>query len=147
MIDLDRRVHHDRRGRVAVVERGGVDERLERGAGLAQRLGGAVELALVEGEAADHREHAAGPRIHRHHGAGDFRHLAQPELALSFGERLDIDDVARREHLADALDRLALGPLAGFAHFTPSSGTMPTSRSLTTAPPGSRAGCRPMRAD
>jgi len=39
------------------------------------------------------------------------------------------------------------GPLAGFAHLTPSSGTMPTSRSLTTAPPGSRAGCRPIRAD
>ncbi len=42
---LDRRVDHDRRRRVAVVERRGVDERLERRAGLAQRLGGAVELA------------------------------------------------------------------------------------------------------
>ena len=39
------------------------------------------------------------------------------------------------------------GLAAGFAHFTPSSGMMPTSRSLLTAPPGSRAGCKPMRAD
>ena len=59
-----------------------IDERLERRARLAQRLRRAVELALVEGEAADHGEHAAGARIHHHHGAGDFGHLAQPVLAL-----------------------------------------------------------------
>jgi len=41
------------------------------------------------------------------------------------------------------------GPVAvaGFAHLTPSSVTMPTWRSLSTAPPGSRCGCKPMRAD
>jgi hypothetical protein len=33
------------------------------------------------------------------------------------------------------------------AHFTPSSGTMPTVRCLTMLPPGSRGGCSPMRAD
>ena len=82
LIDFDRRIEHERGRRVAVVERGGIDDRLERGAGLAQRLRGAVELALVVGEAADHGEHAAGPGILDHHGAGDFRHLMQPELAL-----------------------------------------------------------------
>ena len=41
---------------VAVVERRRVDDRLERGAGLAHRLGRAVELGFVVGEAADHRE-------------------------------------------------------------------------------------------
>ncbi len=46
-IDLDRRVQDDRRRRIAVIERRGVDEWLEGGARLAQRLGGAVELTLV----------------------------------------------------------------------------------------------------
>ena len=69
LVDLDRLVEHDRGRRIAVVERRGVDERLERRAGLALRLGGAVEFRLVVGEAADHRQHAAGERIHRHAGA------------------------------------------------------------------------------
>ncbi len=86
-VDLDRRIEHDGRRRVAVVERGGVDQRLERGTRLSQRLGGAVELALVEREAADHREHAAGLRIERDDGAGDFRHLAQPELPFPAFDR------------------------------------------------------------
>ena len=73
----DRLIEHDRGRRIAVVERGGVDERLERGARLAQRLGGAVELGLVEREAADHRQHAAGERVHRDAGAGDLGDLAQ----------------------------------------------------------------------
>ena len=100
LIDLDRRIHHDGRGRVAVVERGGVNERLERRARLAQRLRGAVELALVEREAADHCEHAAGPRVHHDHRAGDFRYLTQAVLAGILVERLDVDDVAGVEHLA-----------------------------------------------
>ncbi len=55
----------DRRRRVARFERGGVDERLERRAGLTVRLDGAVEMALVEVAAADHRAHVAGVRIER----------------------------------------------------------------------------------
>ena len=43
------------------------------------RLGGAVELGLVVGEAADHRQHAAGERVHRDAGAGDLRNLAQAD--------------------------------------------------------------------
>jgi len=65
---------------------------LKRRTGLAQRLGCAVELALVVGEAAGHRQHPPGLRIHHDDGAGDFGHLAQAELTAA--ERLDIDDVA-----------------------------------------------------
>ena len=143
LIDLERRIEHDGRRRVAVVERGRVDERLERRARLAQRLRRAVELALVEGEAANHREHATGPRIFDHHRAGNFRHLTQDELAFGLG-RLDIDYVAGADDLTD-FRRTGLPPV--FAHFTPSSGSMPTVRSLLTKPPGSRPGCKPMRAD
>ena len=101
-VDLERRIEHDGGRRIAVVERGGVDQRLERGAGLPQRLGGAVELALVEREAADHREHAAGVRIERDDAAGDFGHLAQPELPVPAVDRIDIDHVADFQHLRDA---------------------------------------------
>ena len=93
LIDLDRRIEHDRRRRIAVVERGRIDDRLERRARLAQRLRRAIELALIVGEAADHREHAAGQRILDHHRAGDFRHLPQAELTFGL-RRLDVDDVA-----------------------------------------------------
>ena len=47
-------------GLQAAVQRREVGERLDRRAGLAQRLRGAVELAQRIGEAADHREDAAG---------------------------------------------------------------------------------------
>ena len=118
LVDLDRPVHHQRRGRVAVVERGRIDERLERGAGLPHRLRRAVELALVVGEAADHRQHAAGRRVHHHHRAGDFRHLAQPPGVGFLVERLDIDDVADFEHLADLGRHLALDrPFGGLGPF------------------------------
>ena len=49
-----------RRRREARFERGGVDERLERGARLTVRLDRAIEVALVEVAAADHRPHVAG---------------------------------------------------------------------------------------
>ena len=101
--DLDRLVEDDRGGRIAVVERRRIDEGLEGRAGLAQRLRRAVEGRLVEGEAADHGEDAAGIGVHRDEGAGDFRNLAQAELALLAFDRLDIDHVARRERLPQAL--------------------------------------------
>src|SRR5690242_20714224 len=44
-------------------------------------------------------------RIHHHHGAGNFRHLAQPILSLRLQWR-DVDHVAGREHLADFLNWL-----------------------------------------
>src|SRR6516165_11593371 len=107
-VDLERRVEHQRRGRIAVVERCGVDERLERGAGLAQRLGSAAELALVVGEAADHGEDAPGPRILDHHRARDFRDLVQAVLAGQL-RRLHIYHVADVEHLTRLGDRLTAG--------------------------------------
>ena len=87
-------VQEDGGGRVAVVERGGVDEGLERRARLALRLGGAVERGLVEGEAADHGEDAPGERVHGDNGAGNFGNLAQPHLAGLAVDRLDEDHVA-----------------------------------------------------
>ena len=65
-LDGDRPVHDHRGRRIAVVERRRVDDRLERRARLAIGLRGAVELRLRIGEAADHGEHAAGMRVHRH---------------------------------------------------------------------------------
>ena len=49
-------------GVIARFERRGVDERLERRAGLPLRLHRAVEVAVVEVAAADHRAHVAGVR-------------------------------------------------------------------------------------
>ena len=100
-VDFYWRIHDDGRGRVAVIKRRGVDDGLKRRTRLSQRLRGAVKLALVEREAADHGEHAAGVWVHHHHGAGNLRNLAQPVLALLIGQRIDIDDVAGRQHLAD----------------------------------------------
>src|SRR5258708_26994088 len=57
--DADRRVDHDRGRLVTVRERGRVDVRLERGAGLTQRVGRAVELALAVVAPADHRAYRA----------------------------------------------------------------------------------------
>ena len=51
--------------------------RLERRARLAQRLRRAVELGFGEGEAADHRQHAPGARVHRNQRALDLGHLLQ----------------------------------------------------------------------
>src|SRR4051812_19682788 len=56
----------DRRRRIPGLERGGIDEWLECRPGLALRLCRAVESALVEIAAADHRAHVAGGWIHRH---------------------------------------------------------------------------------
>ena len=135
VIDLDRRVHHDGRGRVAVVERRRIDERLERGARLAQRLRRAIELALVEREAADHREHAAGPadpsrrsrRRFPESGAADTcRRPCRPARHRSRRRRR-----APGSTFEGVLQRS--GRLAAFAHFTPSIGMLPIRRSFATA--------------
>ncbi len=74
-LDRDRLVLAHRVGREPALQRGEIDERLERRAGLA--LGGdcAVELAFGVVPAADQRQHRAVGR-HRHHRA-----LADAELA------------------------------------------------------------------
>src|SRR5262245_31784302 len=108
LLDLNRSVENDRRRRVTIVQRRGINEGLERGARLPQRLRGAVELALVKGEAADDRTHAAGPGVLDHHGAGDFRNLMEDELTVGFC-RLDIDHVSRVDDLTHLCNRLAAG--------------------------------------
>ncbi len=113
LIDFDRRVDHHRRGRVAIIECRRIHDRLERRTRLPIGLGRAVELALVEREPADHRQHAAGPGVHHHHRAGHFRQLAQPVLtfdriAVLSEQRIRIDHIARRKHLRHRRWRPAL---------------------------------------
>src|SRR4029434_10829142 len=103
LINFDRSIEYDGRRRVAVVERRRVDKGFERRAGLAERLGGPVELALVKRETANHRKHAPGPWILDHHGAGNLRYLVQDELAFGF-PRLDINHVTRADDLSDFAD-------------------------------------------
>src|SRR5262249_57515433 len=93
-----RAVVYDRRGRVARVpvlvrerERSPVHDRLERGARLAERLGGAVELAAREVVAADEREDVAARDVNREERALDQGLLEQREAqrarATAFGRR------------------------------------------------------------
>ena len=95
---LDRRIEDNGSGRIAVVERGGIDERLERRAGLTHRLGGTIEFRLGIGEAADHGENATRIRVHRHEAALHLRRLAKAIGALFVGQRFHEDDVARLKH-------------------------------------------------
>src|SRR5262249_34030224 len=81
LADAERAVDDDARRRVAVVERGRVDDRLERRAWLATRLHGAIELAFGEAEAADEREHAPGVRIHGDDRSADRGHLLERPLS------------------------------------------------------------------
>ena len=75
-------IDHHVRGRDPALDRRGIDERLERRARLAQRLGGAIELGVREVAASDHRQHLPGRRIQDDHrplhirgleGLGGFR--------------------------------------------------------------------------
>ena len=147
LIDLDRRIDHHRRRRIAVVERRRVHDRLERGPRLPVGLRGAVELALVEREAADHRQHAAGPwdpsppsrRKLPAAGAADtgprrWRHPCRSADRHRSRRRA----LSTCETAVGVLPRA--GPAAAFAHFTPSSVMFPVCRSLSTAPPSSRPG-------
>src|SRR5688572_14518236 len=86
-----------RTGRESVLERGSVDERLEGRTRLTLRLCDAVETALLEVAAADHRAHGAGLRIH-----GDERRLQR------FGQR---------GRLAAAAQLPLLDVLQAAAHF------------------------------
>ena len=79
--------------------------RLERGAGLALGLDGAVELAHGKGEAADDGEHAARVRVHGNEAAADLWDLHQRPGAGEICRvlRRDVDDVAGVEDIADRL--------------------------------------------
>src|SRR5215471_16634148 len=108
LLDLYWSIENDRRGRVTIIQRRGINERFERRARLPQRLRGAVELALVEGEPANYRKHSAGPGVFDHHGTGNFGNLVQDKLTVGFC-RLDIDHVARVDDLAHLCNGLAAG--------------------------------------
>ncbi len=69
----------------AVHQRGGVDVGLERGAGLAHRVDGAVELAGAVIAAADHGAHAAVEI--GEHGCGLRRVIVAAELAQQVLDR------------------------------------------------------------
>ena len=94
LIGAERAVDDDRGRGHAVVERGGIDDRLEGRARLAQRLGGAVEIGAAHVEAALHGEDPAGRHFLRHHPAGNLGDRAErPGVALP----LDRDNRARAE--------------------------------------------------
>ena len=99
------------RWREAMIERGQIDERLDRGARLAFCLGRAVELARREAEPAADREDAPGVRIHGNKRARDLRHLAQGveagslaavRLGLRRVDRLDHHDIAGLDDIGGA---------------------------------------------
>src|SRR5262249_61520344 len=72
LLDLYWSIENDRRGRVTIIQRRGINEGLERRARLPQRLRGPVELALVEGEPANHHMHEAEPRAFDHNAPANF---------------------------------------------------------------------------
>src|SRR5271166_5952239 len=78
-------VEHQRRRCEAVIERGQIDERLDRGTGLPLSLSRPVELTDLEAEPAADRKDAPRVRIHGDKGAGYFGDLAQIESIRRLG--------------------------------------------------------------
>ena len=113
-IDLNRRVDHDRGGRKTRIERGGIDEGLERGPRLPHRLCRAVEDRGLIGETALHRDDAAGIDVHRHEAALHLWHLTQGpalEAAVVARHRPDQNHIADRDEIARDLGLLAQPPV------------------------------------
>ena len=94
------RVENQGRRRVAVIERGEIDERLKRRTRLPLGLGHAVEHALLEAITALHRQNAARARVDRDDSALDVRDLAQREGLALVIQRLDRHDVAGAQNIA-----------------------------------------------
>ncbi len=102
------RVHDHRRRVVALLERRGIQERLVAGARLALGLGGAVELAAGEAEAAVERAQRTGAGLHGDQRGLRGRDLGQPVprggvrlalagFAFSVGVAVHADHVAALE--------------------------------------------------
>ena len=118
----DRRVVHERRRRETALERGRIQERLERRAGLPLRL-------HRRGCTCSRRNRSRRRARRWRRRAGRARPTRPRPMgtcasrALSFRQRLDIDHVARREHIAGDLgrrtQRIAFAR-AGRAHAMPS---------------------------
>ena len=116
MIDAIGGIGDDGGRRHAIVQRCGIDEGFEAGAGLALGLRCAVEAGLADIEAAHHGEDAAGVGLLHDEGAGDFRDL--PERIVGAGDGGDGDDVTGAELLprrdaAAGLRRVAIVQEAG----------------------------------
>ena len=92
--DAERRIELDRRRRQAVLERGHIDDRLERRARLAKRLRRPVVAGSDDVEAALHGEHAAGVHFLGEHPARDLRDRAELH-SMPGPSLLDDDDHAR----------------------------------------------------
>ncbi len=108
---------------IALVERLGEDERLDRRAGLALALGGEVERQLVVVVAADHRAHGAGAVLDRHERGARAFGVRQPGvdrllrgvLDLAVDRGADLQAAVEREAgallaAAEAVDHLLLDP-------------------------------------
>src|SRR5690606_24328894 len=78
ILEHHRRVHDHRSRVVALLERRGIQERLVAGARLALGLGGAVELAAGEAEAAVERAQRTGSGLHGDQRGLRGRDLGQP---------------------------------------------------------------------
>ncbi len=114
--EAHRRVDDDGGGREALVERRGVDDGLERRAGLPVALRHAVELTLGKVDPAHPGEHVARPGLEREQRPLRFRRLVQlqrerlrdllrrlpPTLRYPFLGPLDTheNDIAHRERIA-----------------------------------------------
>ena len=95
-----------RAGRVALLQRRGEDERLDRRARLALALGGEVERARRVVAPADHRAHLAALVVDGDHGGRRPGGVGQVLVDRLLGRRLELE-VERRVHLEPALERLA----------------------------------------
>ncbi|GBD29280.1 hypothetical protein HRbin32_00367 [bacterium HR32] len=85
---LHGRVQQHPVGGHSVFQRRGVDEGLERRAGLASRLPRAVELGGLEVHPAHHGQHPAGTRLHRHQGSLAHAQAGPPRLLHAPGDHL-----------------------------------------------------------
>ena len=104
----ERRIDDDRGRGHAVFERGDINDRFERGARLAQRLGSAIVAGADDVETALHRQHAAGVDLLRQHPARHLGDRAKPVAAAV--ERLDDDHHARPQEAERG------SPAAALAH-------------------------------
>ncbi len=102
-VDHDRRIEHDGRRRIAVLERRRVNKWFERGAGLTKRLAGAIELAQREIESAGQRINSAIVRVDGNDCSLRFRYLGECPRPAGGGH--DVNEVAHSEHVRRALGR------------------------------------------
>ena len=102
----DRRVRQHRGGGEAVLQRRGVQERLEARAGLAFRLHRAVVLVVEVVEAADQRRDRAIVGIQGHQRALRLGQLHQLR-GMPLPSVYDVHDIPARQHLGGALGRRA----------------------------------------